>query len=151
MYLSSRGTLTRCPRPVARRAPYASKSVESLSGGATTVVRARWGRKGNGENDGNSRSLVGPKTASVGPPSAGVPDDNVEANGEGQGAGPERSNFEKIQEAKRRPCAGRPPNWILKRAKVTGVVDVEILLSARWRALPRRHCSVSHYAERRHG
>src|SRR5277367_2540525 len=33
--------------------------------------------------------------------------------------------------------------------KVTAVVDVEIRLSARWRALPQRRCSASHYAEQR--
>src|SRR5260370_10603877 len=38
----------------------------------------------------------------------------------------------------------------LEPPKVTGFVDVEIRLSARWRALPRQHCSVRHYAERRH-
>ena len=37
----------------------------------------------------------------------------------------------------------------LKRPKVTAVVDVEIRLSARWRALPPRHCSAPRYAERR--
>ncbi len=33
---------------------------------------------------------------------------------------------------------------------VTAVVDVEIRLSARWRAVPQRRCSAPHYAERRH-
>src|SRR5258706_11520673 len=36
-----------------------------------------------------------------------------------------------------------------ERPKITAVVDVEIRLSARWRALPPLHCSASHYAERR--
>src|SRR5271170_1301456 len=45
-------------------------------------------------------------------------------------------------------CDSRPKR--LERPTVTAVVDVEIRLSARWRALPRRHCSVSHYAGRRH-
>src|SRR6266853_2738269 len=35
--------------------------------------------------------------------------------------------------------------------KVTAVVDVEIRLSARWRASPQRHRSAPHYAERRRG
>jgi hypothetical protein len=38
----------------------------------------------------------------------------------------------------------------LERPKLIAVFDLEIRLSARWRALPRRHRSVSHYAERRH-
>src|SRR6266849_10686954 len=38
----------------------------------------------------------------------------------------------------------------LERPKVTAVVDAEIRLSARWRALPPRHCSAFHYAEQRH-
>src|SRR5580704_3450582 len=38
----------------------------------------------------------------------------------------------------------------LGQPKLAAVVDVEIRLSARWRALPRRHCSVRHYVERRH-
>ena len=45
---------------------------------------------------------------------------------------------------------GAPVPKRLERLNVTAVVDVEILLSAHWRALPPRHCSVSHYAERRH-
>ena len=51
-------------------------------------------------------------------------------------------------------AAGREPATGLEAfvrcaAKVTGVVVVEIRSSARWRALPPRHCSASHYAERR--
>ena len=48
----------------------------------------------------------------------------------------------------RRRCDSRPK--LLERPKVTAIVDVEIRLSARWRELLRRHCSVPHYAERRH-
>src|SRR5260221_11624029 len=48
---------------------------------------------------------------------------------------------------RRRPS--RPKR--LERQKLTTVVDVEIRLSARWRALPSRHCSASRYAERSRG
>ena len=34
----------------------------------------------------------------------------------------------------------------LERPKITAVVEVEIPLSARWRALPPQHCSARHYA-----
>ncbi len=37
----------------------------------------------------------------------------------------------------------------LERPKVTAVVDAEIRSSACWRALLPRHCSASHYVERR--
>src|SRR6202521_4516561 len=37
----------------------------------------------------------------------------------------------------------------LEQPKLAAVVDVEIRLSARWRALPRWHCSLRHYVERR--
>jgi hypothetical protein len=48
---------------------------------------------------------------------------------------------------RRRRRSSRPKR--LARPKITTVVDVEIPLSARWRALPPQHCSVPHYAGRR--
>src|SRR5216684_906015 len=55
-----------------------------------------------------------------------------------------RSRLRLSARQKRRPGRRRT-----SRPKVTAVVDVEIRLSVRWRALPPRHCNASHYAERR--
>src|SRR6202140_2683006 len=58
-----------------------------------------------------------------------------------------RLQWQKRRPVRRRRCSSRPKR--LQRPKVTAVVDVEIHSSARWQALPRRHCSVFHYIERR--
>jgi hypothetical protein len=50
---------------------------------------------------------------------------------------------------RRRRRSSRPKRP--ERPKVTPVADVETRWSARWRALPPRHCTASHYAERRRG
>jgi hypothetical protein len=56
---------------------------------------------------------------------------------------------QKRRPVRRRRNSSHPKR--LERPKVTAVVDAEIRVSARWRALPPRHYSAPHYAGRRRG